>query len=407
MTDNLRGVAAIVGIGELKPERTRPNRDGQSLLAEAAYLAIQDAGITKGDIDGMIVDPEGIIGAGAGFTTRMAEHMGIYPTWATGCDAQGASSVAMALQAAAYINAGLATYVLCGMGADIHDTGLRGRGGTAGRGRPTGRGAPAARPGGEFQAPFGPNVAVNGQYAMIAKRYEALYGATVEKRAKICVDLRYNANHNPMAIFHDTPLTKEDVVNSRMIADPLHLFECVMPCTGACAFVVTRADIARSLPHKPAYIMGGGASVLRSSLTHVGEITVSPVGRAADKAYAMSGYGPKDVQVMEIYDSFTITVMCELEESGFCPKGEAGDWIQEHDLTFKGDHPLNTHGGQLSYGQASTSGGCAQVTEAVRQIRRDGGDHQVPGPTDLIYVTGSGGTFSQQSALLLGSEATL
>ena len=93
---------------------------------------------------------------------------------------------------------------------------------------------------------------------------------------------------------------------------------------GGCAFVVTSADIARSLKHKPAYILGGGLGILRNSLTHVGEITVSPVGRAANKAFALAGYGPKDVQVMEIYDSFTITVMCELEESGFCPKGEAG-----------------------------------------------------------------------------------
>ena len=392
MTNNMRGTAAIVGIGELKPERTRPNRDALSLLAEAAYLAIQDAGVTKGDIDGMVLDPE--MGGGSGFNARMAEYMGIYPTWATGCDAAGAAAVAMALQAASYVNAGLATFVLCGMGAAV-DTG--------GRRRPAG----AETPGSEFQAPFGPTVGMNGWYAMIAKRYEALYGTTVEKRAKICVDLRYNANHNPMAIFHDTPLTVEDVVNSRIIADPLHLFECVMPCAGGCAFVVTSAEIARSLKHKPAYILGGGLSILRSSLTHVGEITVSPVGRAADKAFALAGYGPTDVQVMEIYDSFTITVMCELEESGFCAKGEAGDWIQEHDLTFKGDKPLNTHGGQLSYGQASTAGGCAQVTEAVRQIRRDGGDHQVPGPTDLIYVTGSGGAFSQQSALLLGSEAAL
>ena len=180
-----------------------------------------------------------------------------------------------------------------------------------------------------------------------------------------------------------------------------------MPCAGACAFIVTRADLARSLPHKPAYILGGGLGILRGSLTHVGEITISPVGRGARKAFEMAGYGPSDVQVMEIYDSFTITVMCELEESGFCKKGEAGDWIQDHDLTFKGDRPLNTHGGQLSYGQASTAGGCAQVTEAVRQIRRDGGERQVPGPTDLIYVTGSGGSFSQQSAMLLSSDAAL
>ena len=397
MVDSMRGAAAIVGIGELKPERTRPGRDAMSLLAEAAYLAIQDAGLAKADIDGMIFDPELAVGSGGGYNPRMAEHMGIYPTWATGCDAQGAAGVAMALQAAAYVNAGLAKYVLCGMGAAADP---------ATRRRPA-AGARTETATTEFQAPFGPTVGANGWYAMIAQRYEALYGATVEKRAKISVDLRYNANHNPMAIFHDTPLTTEDVVNSRIVADPLHLLECVMPCAGACAFIVTRADLARSLPHKPAYILGGGLGILRGSLTHVGEITISPVGRGARKAFEMAGCGPSDVQVMEIYDSFTITVMCELEESGFCKKGEAGDWIQDHDLTFKGDRPLNTHGGQLSYGQASTAGGCAQVTEAVRQIRRDGGGRQVPGPTDLIYVTGSGGSFSQQSAMLLSSDAAL
>ena len=397
MDDNLRGAAAIVGIGELKPERTRPGRDAMSLLAEAAYLAIQDAGLTKDDIDGMIFDPELAIGGGAGYVPRMAEYMGIYPTWATGCDAQGAAAVAMALQAAAYIKAGLARYVLCGMSAAV-DPAVRRRPAAGGRTETSTT---------EFQAPFGPTVGANGWYAMIAKRYEALYGATVEKRAKVSVDLRYNANHNPMAVFYDVPITTEDVVNSRIVADPLHLLECVMPCAGGCAFVVTSADLAQSLPHKPAYILGGGLGILRGNLTHVGEITVSPVGRGARKAFSMAGYGPSDVQVMEIYDSFTITVMCELEESGFCKKGEAADWIKAHDMTFKGDKPLNTHGGQLSYGQASTAGGCAQVTEAVRQIRRDGGEHQVPGPTDLVYVTGSGGSFSQQSAMLLGSEAAL
>jgi acetyl-CoA C-acetyltransferase len=396
MKDNMRGAAAIVGIGELKPERTRPGRDAMSLLAEAAYLAIQDAGLTKADIDGMILE-EGMTPTGSGYNTKMAEYMGIFPTFATGCDAQGAAGVTMALQAAAYINAGLCNYVLCGMSAAIDGSRPR---------RPAGSGQTETATS-EFAAPFGPTVGANGWYAMIAKRYEKLYGATVEKRAKISVDLRYNANHNPMAIWHDVPITVDDVVNSRIVADPLHLLECVMPCAGACAFIVARADIARGMRHKPAYVLGGANGVSRGNLTHVGEITISPVGRAARKAFAMAGYGPSDVQVMEIYDSFTITVMCELEESGFCPKGTAGDWVQDHDLTFKGDKPLNTHGGQLSYGQASTAGGCAQVTEAVRQIRRDAGEHQVPGPTDLIYVTGSGGTFSQQSALLLASDAAL
>jgi acetyl-CoA acetyltransferase len=391
----MRGAAAIVGIGELKPERSRPGRDAMSLLAEAAYLAIQDAGLTKKDIDGMIV--EGGMANASGYNPAMAEYMGIFPTFATGCDAQGAAGVTMALQAAAYVNAGLANYVLCGMSAAV-DGSRRER--------------PSAPPrtetsGSEFSVPFGPTVAANGWYAMIAKRYEALYGTTVEKRAKIAVDFRTNANNNPMAIWHDTPITVEDVVNSRIVADPLHLLECVMPCAGACCFIVTRADIARGMRHKPAYILGGALGILRSNLTHVGEITISPVGKAARKAFAMAGYGPNDMQVLEIYDSFTITVMCELEESGFCLKGEAGDWVAAHDLTFKGDRPMNTHGGQLSYGQASTAGGCAQVTEAVRQIRRDGGEHQVPGPTDVVYVTGSGGSYSQQAAMVLSSDAAL
>src|SRR5438309_3036700 len=124
MPDTLRGAAAIVGIGELKPERTRPGRDAMSLLAEAAYLAIQDAGLTKRDIDGIIVD-EGMIGGGSGYCAKMAEHMGIFPTWATGCDAQGAAAVVMAVQAAAYVNAGLATFVLCGMSAAIDSGGRR------------------------------------------------------------------------------------------------------------------------------------------------------------------------------------------------------------------------------------------------------------------------------------------
>jgi acetyl-CoA acetyltransferase len=178
-----------------------------------------------------------------------------------------------------------------------------------------------------------------------------------------------------------------------------------MECAGGCAFVVTRADIARDLPHPPAYILGGGLGITHHSVTHVSEITVAPVGRAASQAFRLAGVGPSDVHVMEIYDSFTITVLCQLEDAGFCKKGEAGDWVQAHDLTFRGDRPMNTHGGNLSYGQAATAGGCAQVTEAVRQIRRDGGEHQVPGPTDIVFVTGSGGSFSQQAAMILGSEA--
>ncbi len=395
MLDTMRGAAAIVGIGELQPQRTRPDRDTLSLLTEACFAAIQDAGLKKSDIDGLIMEPE-IMGSASGFNAVAAEHMGIFPTWATGCDVQGAGGVVMALQAAAYVNAGLADFVLCGTATPIDPNGPRGdfprRTETAIN---------------EFTAPFGPVVAANGWYAMIASRHEALYGTTVEKRAKIAVDQRYNANHNPWAIFYDAPITVQDVVNSRIVSDPLHLLECVMPVSGACAFVVTRAEIAQGMRHQPAYVLGGAHSIERNHLAHVGEITIAPAGRAARKAFRMAGYGPRDMQLLEIYDSYTITVICELEDAGFCEKGEGGDWIQEQDLTFKGNLPLNTHGGQISYGQAALAGGCSHVTEAVRQIRRTAGERQVPGPTDIALVTGSGGLFSQQSAMVLSSDEAL
>src|SRR5690242_15030076 len=178
MPNTLRGAAAIVGIGELKPERQRPGRDAMSLLAEAAYLAIQDAGLTKRDIDGMVFD-EGMGPGGSGYCTKMAEHMGIYPTWATGCDAQGAAAVVMAIQAAAYVNAGLANFVLCGMSASMDPAARRGPGPARTDTATT-----------EFQVPFGPTVGANGWYAMIAQRHEALYGTTIEKRAKVAVDFR-------------------------------------------------------------------------------------------------------------------------------------------------------------------------------------------------------------------------
>src|SRR5262245_23099630 len=151
MKDTLRGAAAIVGMGELKPERTRPGRDAMSLLAEAAFLAIQDAGLTKADIDGMILE-EGMAPSGSGYNTKMAEYMGIFPTFATGCDAQGAAGVTMALQAAAYVQAGLAKYVLCGMSAAVDGS------------RPSRPPGPARTEtaSSEFQAPFGPTVGANG-----------------------------------------------------------------------------------------------------------------------------------------------------------------------------------------------------------------------------------------------------
>ena len=177
-----------------------------------------------------------------------------------------------------------------------------------------------------------------------------------------------------------------------------------MPVSGACAFVITRAEIAQGMRHQPAYVLGGatpssGTSGPRGRDHH----RSGPVERPGRR----SGWpvtGRVTCSCWRSTDSYTITVICELEDAGFCEKGEGGDWIQEQDLTFKGNLPLNTHGGQISYGQAALAGGCSHVTEAVRQIRRTAGERQVPGPTDIALVTGSGGLFSQQSAMVLSSD---
>lgn len=390
---SLRGAAAIVGVCELKPERSRPDRDVASLLAEASFGAIRDAGLRKEDIDGMLMEPD-FSGHAGGLNAKMAEYMGIQPQFGAGLNVQGASAVTGAVLAAAIVNAGLATFVLVAC-AEARDPNARFEG------------FPPPDPTlGEWQNPWGPVVAANGHYAMIAHRYEYLYGADVAKRAKIAVDQRTNACANPNAVFYDTPMTTEDVVNSRLVADPLHLLECVMPTSGGSAFIVGPADRARSMPHKPVYILGGATHIPRQHFMHMSDFAVAPVERASKRAMAMAGYGPSDMDLLQLYDSYTITVMLELEDSGFCPKGEAGDWIQEQDFTYRGNLPLNTHGGQMSYGQAGDAGGFSQVTEAVFQARGDAGERQVQKDINLIYVTGSGGSFAQQAGMVLSTDPT-
>ncbi|MPZ99156.1 MAG: thiolase family protein [Dehalococcoidia bacterium] len=392
---NLRGAAAVVGICELKPERERPDRDLNSLLAEVSLGAIRDAGLRKQDIECLIMQSNGATDGGS-LNETMSEYLGIQPTFAAGINAQGASGVAGLAEAAAFIAAGLANYVLVATANPVDPNAGGPRRGRAGR---------AADPfTTEWQIPYGPVVGQNGYYAMIAQRHEHLYGLNVEKRAKIAVDQRINANHNPDAFFFDTPITTEDVANSRLIADPLHLLECVMPCSGGAAYVVARSDLATYLPHPPAYILGGACCVQRVSQMHMSDFAFAPVERAAKKTFAMAGYGPRDMSILELYDSYTITVICELEESGFCAKGEAGDWLQEQDFTFRGNLPLNTHGGQMSFGQPNFAGGFSQVMEGVRQVRGEAGEHQATKDVDLVYLTGSGGVFAVQSAAVLARE---
>jgi acetyl-CoA acetyltransferase len=274
----------------------------------------------------------------------------------------------------------------------------------------------------EFEIPYG-NLAQNCGYAMIAQRYAAELGYDPRATAKIAADQRTNACANPDAVFRDQPISIEDVLASKMVADPLHVLEIVMPCAGGAAVVIASKEAAErgrarlsaggsgpagasgggraaGAMHRPVYVTGFGENLTHKTPTYMPDLVRTPIGPAADRAFAMAGIAPADVDVVEPYDCYTITVLLTLEDSGFCAKGEGMGFVMAHDLTYRGDFPVNTHGGQLGFGQAGMAGGFSQLIEGVTQVRGEAGARQVP-RCDTAYVTGTGGIMSEQAALIL------
>ena len=315
-------------------------------------------------------------------------------------DLGGASGAGMVVRAAAAISAGLCETVVCTTAT------RRERRSTEGPKRTAGSGFSGRRvdrtPGSEFDTPYGA-IGANYGYALIANRYRHEYGVTPEQLAKIAVAQRYNACHNPDALFFGQPITVEDVLNSPVIVDPLHLLEIVMPVAGAAAVVVTSAKKAKRLGGPAAYVLGAGGHTTHKSITFAPSLTTSAVKASADQAFAMSGIRRKDIDVSSIYDCYTITVLISFEDAGFCKKGEGGRFIDEHNLQFDGDFPLNPHGGQLSFGQAGAAGGMSHVTEAARQVMGRGKARQVK-KCEFAFVNGNGGIMSDQASLILGRE---
>ena len=369
---SLRGAAAITGIGELKPERRKPGRTGPGLAQEAAKLCIEDAGLLKEDVDGLITEIP------FANSCEFAEILGIRPKWSHGINMMGSSGPTSVALAAAAIKAGLATNVLCLV--------------TSGEGGGFGGGGGGAV-GGQFPqwaGPFGPGPGANFWYALVANRYRHEYGLTEEERVAIAVQQRENAQGNPEAAFYGTPVTTDDVLNSRMVANPLTLLECVMPTLGAAALMVSRPEAARYSPHPPVYILGVGHSTDRGvpGITYVDRMTKSPVEVSARDAYRMAGVGPREMDIASLYDCYTITVIIEFEDAGFAPKGEGGTYFATEDVTYRSDAiAVNTHGGQLSFGQPGTAGGMSHVTEAVRQLMGRGGGRQKE-KADYCFVNG-------------------
>jgi len=384
----MRGAAAIVGIGELKPERYSEGATTLGMLVDVGLRAIDDSGIAFAEIDGLLVHP--MAGVGSFVPSTLVELLGIEARFAESVDLGGATGAGMVWRAAAAIASGLCTTCLS-------VTGARREKRRSGWPPPPDRSAFM-----EFEVPYGA-IGANQGYAQVAMRYMHEYDVTPEQLAKIAVHQRDNACANPDAIFHGRPITIDDVLDSEMIVDPLHMLEIVMPVAGAAALVVTSADRARDLPNPPAWILGAGEHCTHKSITYAPSLTVTPIKGAADTAFAMAGVSREQIGLASLYDCYTITVLLTLEDAGFCAKGEGGRFVDEHDLRWNGDFPVNTHGGQLSFGQAGVAGGMSHVTEAARQIQGRAGERQVAG-LDFAFVNGNGGILSEQASLVLGRE---
>jgi len=388
----LKRSAAITGIAELKPTKSAEGKTTLGIMAEVSRAAVLDAGLTVGDIDGLLIGPP-IVEMTAMWPAVLADYLKVHPKYENVVDLGGASPAGMVWRAAAAIQAGMCSAVLCvtGEASDVETFYT-----------PRARKPAAQLPLREFDAPFGP-MGVNSGYALIAQRHMFEYGTTSRQLAKIAADQRTNACANPDALFYGNPLTVDDVLASPLVVDPLHLLEIVRPCTGGAAVVVVSPEIAKRSARAPAWLLGAGESSTGMVPSHNETITTSPIAVSAPKAFEMAGVAHKDIDLVSVYDCYTITVLITLEDAGFCPKGRGGIFVEEHDLTYRGDLPLNTHGGQLSFGQPGLAGGMSHVTEAVRQLQRRAGERQLPA-CELAFVNGNGGIMSEQVSLVLGVE---
>ncbi|UOA16958.1 thiolase family protein [Sulfitobacter dubius] len=381
----MRPHAAIVGAGSLPPQRRTEGASTLGMLARAAKAALDDAGFEKDEIDGLLVGPQ------VGETPQhvpatVSEYLGLQPVMSNVVDLGGASGPGMVWRAAAAIQAGMCETVLCVIGNHRNPEVPR---------------SPNRNPIREFDVPFGASGA-NVSYALLKQAHMARFGTTDEDFALIAHWARANAQRNPDAIFHGQPASLDDVLASPMIASPLRLFEIVMPVAGAEAVIVTSAERAKG--RSAAWLLGAGEKITHRAVSQAPDLTSGPLKPSMARAFAQAGVDAARMSLLSLYDCYTIMVATTLEDAGLCAPGGFGTFMRDHDFSSEGDMPMNTHGGQLGYGQPDLAGGMTHVTEAVRQLRGTATGRQIADP-EFALVTGNGATMSEAVALVLGAEA--
>lgn len=378
--------AAIVGVAESDLGVTGMSALG--LQAQAVSRALDDAGLTLGDVDGVAS-----VGVPRFPAVQTAEYLGVRPTWSESTFTGGSSFEVLTARAAQAITAGDAEVVVVTYGSNQRSAKSRNLAGVL----------DPLQPESQFDAPFGPLSPVS-LYAMAARRHMHEFGTTPEQLAEVAVAAREWALLNPKAFRYGSgPLTVDEVLTSAVISNPLHALDCCLVTDGGGAVVLTGADRARDLKRQPVTILGAGEQSTHHGFTQMPDLTLTGAAKSADRAWKQSGLTAKDMDVVQIYDSFTITTLLSLEALGFCDRGEGGAFVQDGRTRPGGGFALNTSGGGLSYTHPGMFG-VFLIIEAVRQLRGESGDRQVAGASTAV-CHGTGGILAHNATLVLASTS--
>ncbi len=389
MTPNKERIAAIVGVAESDEIGRVPNKSSLQHHAEAAYNALEDAGLKISDIDGLFT---------AGFSTLLtAEYLGIEPTYTDNTSVGGSSFVIHVAHAVAAIQAGYCSVALI----------THGQAGRSTRARiPVDPNLPIA----QYETPYG-FIGQPINYALACSRYMDKYGESLtrEGMAEIAVSTRKWANLNPKALMYETPMDFDEYHNSRWISWPFHLPDCCLQTDSGAAIIVTSAEVANRLKKKPIWVLGASESHDHNMISMMPDMTSTVSRITGPLALAKAGITHSEIDLTMIYDSFTYTVMASLEGLGFCKPGEAADFVKGQRTAPGGDFALNTNGGGLSYSHPGMYGSFLLV-EAVRQLRGEAGSRQIKSKhrnskdPQLSLVNGTGGSLSSTGTVILARD---
>jgi acetyl-CoA acetyltransferase len=379
-----RGSVAAVGAAESDLGQVAPGTSPVDLMAQATIRALEDCGLALKDVDGLFV---------AATQTRMgplafAEYLGIKPKYFDGTQVGGSSFMSHVAHAQAAIQLGLCKVAVIAHGSTQ---------------RSVSRAQASPREYNPYETPYRPILPISA-YAMVAARHMHQYGTTREHLAEVAVAARQWALMNPKA-WEKEPLTIEQALGARMVSDPFTVRDCCLVVDGGGAIVLTSAARARSLKKKPVYVLGVGEALSHASISNMPDFTVTAASESGPRAFGMAKLKPSDVNMVSLYDAFTITPILFLEDLGFCPKGEGGRFVANGNIAPGGNLAVNTSGGGLSYCHPGMYGLLVMI-EAIRQVRGECGKRQVEG-CDVALAHGNGGVLSSQCSVIFGSQATL